>query len=82
MSPSEIDVCVDIEPKARDFGCTHDFQARTYVVCLDCGVEFEYDWKGMRRGRKFLACQEMTSRDLAEKPVFEPIKVSPNVFTS
>jgi hypothetical protein len=23
---------------------------RTYVVCLDCGKEFEYDWKSMRVG--------------------------------
>ena len=22
----------------------------TYVVCLDCGKEFEYDWKEMRIG--------------------------------
>jgi hypothetical protein len=24
---------------------------RTYVVCLDCGKEFDYDWKSMRVGR-------------------------------
>ncbi|HTQ53938.1 MAG TPA: hypothetical protein VMI94_05715 [Bryobacteraceae bacterium] len=23
---------------------------RTYVVCLDCGTEFGYDWRTMRRG--------------------------------
>ena len=23
---------------------------RTYVVCLDCGKEFDYDWKAMRMG--------------------------------
>jgi len=22
----------------------------TYVVCLNCGTEFEYDWKAMRMG--------------------------------
>jgi hypothetical protein len=22
----------------------------TYVVCLECGQEFQYDWKGMRMG--------------------------------
>jgi RNase P subunit RPR2 len=22
----------------------------TYVVCLDCGQEFRYDWKAMRVG--------------------------------
>lgn len=41
------------------FGCGHNNttvpifdKARrvTYVVCLDCGAEFSYDWKRMRRG--------------------------------
>lgn len=25
----------------------------TYVVCLDCGREFNYDWKEMRIGEPF-----------------------------
>ena len=25
--------------------------SRTYVVCLDCGKEFAYDWRAMRVGR-------------------------------
>lgn len=24
----------------------------TYVVCLDCGKEFAYDWQQMKQGRK------------------------------
>jgi hypothetical protein len=24
---------------------------RTYIVCLDCGKEFGYDWKAMRVGQ-------------------------------
>jgi len=28
----------------------------TYVVCLDCGKEFAYDWEGMRIGRQVAAC--------------------------
>jgi hypothetical protein len=24
---------------------------RTYVVCLDCGKEFDYDWQSMRVGQ-------------------------------
>ena len=24
---------------------------RTYVACLDCGREMEYDWKSMRLGK-------------------------------
>jgi hypothetical protein len=27
----------------------------TYVVCLDCGKEFAYDWEGMRIGRQVSA---------------------------
>lgn len=43
------------------FGCTHKrmsfpltrkpggaAQTGTYIVCLDCGREFAYDWKRMR----------------------------------
>jgi hypothetical protein len=42
------------------FGCSHRrttfpqtaarHTSRTYVVCLDCGQEFRYDWMTMRRG--------------------------------
>jgi hypothetical protein len=45
------------------FGCSHvrtTFPMRpksslenrqgTYIVCLDCGKEFEYNWKEMRAG--------------------------------
>ena len=26
--------------------------AQTYVVCLDCGKQFTYDWKNMRLGER------------------------------
>ncbi len=26
----------------------HTTGSRTYCVCLDCGCEFDYDWKEMR----------------------------------
>jgi hypothetical protein len=29
--------------------------SRTYVVCLDCGKEFAYDWKEMRVGQPVAA---------------------------
>ena len=42
------------------FGCSHQRTtfpqtvarggSRTYVVCLDCGSEFAYDWATMRVG--------------------------------
>jgi RNA polymerase subunit RPABC4/transcription elongation factor Spt4 len=28
--------------------CEAATQTGTYVVCLDCGTEFAYDWKNMR----------------------------------
>ena len=34
-----------ITPLARR-GCT----AATYVVCLDCGTQYAYDWEAMRIG--------------------------------
>ena len=43
------------------FGCPHRrttfpltlklFRRGTYVVCLECGQEFDYDWSEMRRGQ-------------------------------
>ncbi|MEX2264081.1 MAG: hypothetical protein WD696_19160 [Bryobacteraceae bacterium] len=36
---------------ARRFTASHPQAAtRTYVVCLDCGKEFRYDWQEMRIG--------------------------------
>ena len=36
-------------------GCSHrntsfpfTLKKRTYIVCLDCGREFSYDWRNMR----------------------------------
>ena len=44
------------------FGCSHQQvsfpQTRrkgspaTYIVCLECGKEFSYDWKNMRVGKR------------------------------
>jgi hypothetical protein len=43
------------------FGCSHQKTTfpltsgrtfdHTYVVCLHCGTEFDYDWKEMRMGK-------------------------------
>jgi len=35
---------------ARDKGAGTDTHAETYVVCLDCGKQFLYDWEHMRLG--------------------------------
>jgi hypothetical protein len=46
------------------FGCGHQTttfpltprrKRDTYVVCLDCGKEFSYDWKAMRIGEPVAA---------------------------
>jgi hypothetical protein len=46
------------------FGCSHqrttfpltagrkNAASRTYVVCLDCGKEFAYNWAAMRIGER------------------------------
>jgi hypothetical protein len=39
-----------ITPKAEELTTTP-----TYVTCLDCGAEFEYDWGAMRLGRARLS---------------------------
>ncbi len=37
-------------------------QSRTYIVCLDCGQEFAYDWKKM----KVLSAREQHSSATAQ----------------
>jgi hypothetical protein len=39
-----------LTPSRRSLGVDPD-APRTYVVCLDCGKEFAYDWDEMRVGR-------------------------------
>jgi hypothetical protein len=36
----------------RDAASAAESAARTYVVCLDCGKEFAYDWVEMRLGKQ------------------------------
>ena len=38
----------------------------TYVVCLDCGKEFEYDWRSMRI---------VSSPEIAHQPLAETAEV-------
>ena len=44
-------------PARKNAGYTAAAAVRTntYVVCLDCGKEFAYDWDGMRIGRQVAA---------------------------
>lgn len=38
----------------------------TYVTCLDCGTEFEYDWVGMRLGKAPLSRPKAAFSDQLE----------------
>ncbi|HEV3315929.1 MAG TPA: hypothetical protein VG488_03125 [Candidatus Angelobacter sp.] len=44
--------------KAAQRRSVHASPAGTYIVCLDCGKEFAYDWKQMR----VLSAREQSSR--------------------
>ncbi len=39
-----------MRPPSRDAVSSVDARRSNYVVCLDCGKEFEYDWNAMRIG--------------------------------
>ena len=36
--------------RRKDGASPHDKQSDTYVVCLDCGKQFVYDWEKMQLG--------------------------------
>jgi hypothetical protein len=40
---------------------------RTYVVCLDCGTEFQYDWSNMRIGKPVSARQKVALASTPEQ---------------
>jgi hypothetical protein len=42
--------------------------AETYVVCLDCGKQFVYDWENMRLGRA-VEIADGSTRDTDEEKV-------------
>jgi len=44
-----------LTPGVKMASATH--RHGTYVVCLDCGQEFRYDWKQMRLGEPVTARQ-------------------------
>jgi hypothetical protein len=61
----------------RVFGCSHkrttfpisrrtllnsaDVPKLAYVACLECGMEFDYDWKNMKIGRPAPSRQSIVS---------------------
>ena len=55
-----------LTPARKSAGITAPSQRNgAYVVCLDCGREFNYDWKEMRVGA---AVQTMTATQAAVAP--------------
>jgi len=40
-----------LTPARKSSGATVNNHNGAYVVCLDCGKEFSYDWKEMRVGQ-------------------------------
>jgi len=45
-----------ITPKRKNAGFSApSTRANAYVVCLDCGKEFAYDWQAMRIGQPVAA---------------------------
>jgi hypothetical protein len=44
----------------RDAGLTHSGGLETYVVCLDCGKHFAYDWAEMRIAKQPAVAAEST----------------------
>lgn len=37
--------------KRKTAGTQGEFPTETYVVCLDCGKQFAYDWESMQLGK-------------------------------
>ena len=50
---------------------------RTYVVCLDCGTEFDYDWTAMRRGAPVRARRFPDLKPVPSAPVPSCTRVAP-----
>jgi hypothetical protein len=38
-------------------------RAKTYVACLDCGTELDYDWKSMRVGSPVTAKSQLATAE-------------------
>ncbi len=56
-----------VRKKSRMIG-QEEPPAETYVVCLDCGKQFVYDWENMRLGRA-VEIADGSTRDTNEESV-------------
>jgi hypothetical protein len=55
--------------KRKTAGTQGEFPAETYVVCLDCGKQFSYDWEKMRLGDAVDISQGAPATTAATKPI-------------
>jgi hypothetical protein len=55
--------------KHTTFPLTAKKGADTYVVCLDCGQEFAYDWERMRLGRPVTASVPAAAAPVPRSPL-------------
>jgi hypothetical protein len=56
-------------PVKRKTGAQGEFPAETYVVCLDCGKQFAYDWETMQLGKAVDISQGAPATPAATKPI-------------
>jgi hypothetical protein len=55
--------------KRKTAGTQGEFPAETYVVCLDCGKQFAYDWETMQLGKAVDISQGAPAPPAAAKPI-------------
>jgi hypothetical protein len=55
--------------KRKTAGTQGEFPAETYVVCLDCGKQFAYDWETMQLGNAVDISQNELSRATQTAPI-------------
>jgi hypothetical protein len=55
--------------KRKTPGTQGEFPAETYVVCLDCGKQFAYDWETMQLGKAVDISQGAPATPAATQPI-------------
>ena len=55
--------------RRKTAGTQGEFPAETYVVCLDCGKQFAYDWEKMQLGNAVDISQNELSPAIETQPI-------------
>jgi hypothetical protein len=55
--------------KRKTAGTQSEMPAETYVVCLECGKQFAYDWETMRLGDAVDLSQNEPWREIQTQPI-------------